>query len=67
MNKLLTKLANSKKLQTTLMVTGSAIISVGSLLLMYGSYYLGVKNGVDARDEYYFAKEKEAYEKKYRD
>lgn len=53
MNKLLTRIANSKKASGIMIIGGSMMSCVGSLLILFGSYYRGVKNGADAMDEYY--------------
>lgn len=65
-NGLLTKVVNSKHMAGGIILLGIIFSGLGVVSVMYGAYYKGVKNGVDARDEYYYQKEIKDYEQKNR-
>lgn len=61
---LLSKVANRPTVANALVISGIISTCIGNVLIMYGSYYRGVKNGVEARDDYYLQKEIKEYEKR---
>ncbi len=60
--KLLTKIANNRRASNALTYGGITLVAIGNILAIYGAYYRGVNNGVEARDEYYYQKEIKDYE-----
>lgn len=61
---LLSEIANRPAVANALVISGIIFTTLGNVLVMYGSYYRGVKNGVEARDDYYLQKEIKEYEKR---
>ncbi len=65
MNNLLTRLANNDKVSTGMVYGGILLAAIANTLIFTGAHYSALKKGVEIRDEYYFEKEKSAFEKKY--
>lgn len=60
--KILSVLANDTRIANAVIVAGIALAGVGHILIMYGSYFKGLKTGVELRDDYYYQKEIREYE-----
>ena len=66
MNKLLTKVANSSKLQKATVLSGCALATISNVLVFVGVYYIALKKGVELRDQYYYEEEVKNYEQNFK-
>ena len=64
-NKPLSAIANSPRLSSGLVFAGVLSQFIGAVLIISGCYYNGLNKGVELRDDYYYKKEKQEYERKY--
>lgn len=67
MNKLLTKIANSSKLQKATVLSGCTLATISNVLVFVGVYYIALKKGVELRDQYYYEEEVKKYEQNLKD
>lgn len=52
-NKVLTNLANNKKLAKGVIGGGIVLSALSDIIIFAGVYYLAIRKGVELRDEYY--------------
>ena len=52
-NKVLSSLANNKKLAKSVIGGGILLSAVSDIIIFAGVYYLAIRKGVELRDEYY--------------
>ena len=56
-NKVLSSLANNKKLAKSVIGGGILLSAVSDIIIFAGVYYLAIRKGVELRDEYYESEE----------
>lgn len=61
----LSRIANDEKAASALVFIGVALGTLAEILIFTGAHYQALHKGVEIRDDYYFEKEKKAYEEKY--
>lgn len=61
MKGLINKIANDRKLSSTIAFVGMALGTICHIVALSAIFYNGMRKGVDARDEFYYQKEMERY------
>lgn len=60
-NKVLTKVANDKRMSNGLILAGFAFSTISNILMFTGVYYLALHKGVELMEEQYYEQEVKNY------